>query len=137
MRHANDSAQSEPFVLPEPRSIFSRAMLYPKLYVWYVLFASLDIMITWIVLHFGGAEVNPMAAVIIERYNLPGMVVYKFTLVLLVILICEAVGRARDRVGRRLAEWAVAITLIPVVVSLAQLVDRLYIHGAHWAWDIP
>ena len=122
------------FVLP--RAPWQRAALYPDLYVWYVLFAALDIMLTWIVLHFEGEEVNPVALGILQRYGLAGMVAYKFMLVTLVILICETVGHARDRVGRKLAEWAVAITAIPVIIALTQLFQRMIIDGAAWDWEI-
>ncbi|MBN2448274.1 MAG: hypothetical protein JXO22_16225 [Phycisphaerae bacterium] len=111
-------------------SFLRDAVLYPQIYLWYVLFASLDIMVTWVVLHFGGAEVNPAGQWVIARYNLAGLVVYKFALVMFVILICEIVGRRRERMGHRLAEWAVAITAIPVVIGLTQLLRSVFIHHA-------
>ena len=98
------------------------AALYPNVYVWYVFFASLDIMLTWVVLHAGGDELNFLADRIIERWGLPGLVTFKFTLVMLVVGICEIVGRRHPARGRKLAEWAVAITVIPVAIALLQLV---------------
>jgi hypothetical protein len=104
-----------------PWAPWRRPVLYPNVYVWYVLLSALDIMLTWTILHLDGVELNLLADWVIHHGGLPGMVAYKFVLVLLVVAICEVVGRRRDRVGRRLSEWAVAITAVPVGVAFAQL----------------
>lgn len=75
-----------------------------------------------------GEEVNPIAAWVIQRGGLPGKVLYKFALVLMIVSICEYVGRRRYALGKRIAEWAVALTAIPVAVALFQMaVDT-------WQW---
>lgn len=107
----------------------SRAMLgwlhlpmrYPKLYAWFVFVASLDIMLTRIVLFFEGTEDNPIAEAIISRRGLVGIVVFKFSLVVFLILMCEVIGRRRDQAGRRLARWCVVVTALPVVAAFSQL----------------
>jgi len=96
-------------------------MRYQNSYVWLLLAASLDIMLTWIVLYFGGEEVNWLADRVIQTHGLRGIVGYKFVLVVFVILMCEFVGRLRDQTGRRLAFWAVVINFFPVVWTLTQL----------------
>jgi hypothetical protein len=100
-------------------------MLYPNVYVWYVFLASLDIMMTWIVLHLDGFELNPLADWVIQRGGLPATAAYKFALVLVVVLVCEVVGRHSNDMGRRLAEWAVAVTAIPVALAFVQLARDL------------
>lgn len=105
----------------EPRG---RHVLFPTPYVWCVFFASLDIMVTWIVLHMGGREANGLAAWLIHRFGLWGIVVFKFVIIMLVIAVCEYVGRGRPAMGKRLAEWAVALNIVPVAVGLVQLVYR-------------
>lgn len=102
--------------------------LYPNCYVWYVFLASLDVMMTWIILSppFLGREVNWLANWIIQRGGMHAMIPYKFALVFVVITICEIVGRADRNRGRRLAEWSVAITSIPVIVAFAQLLVDTY-----------
>jgi hypothetical protein len=40
---------------------------------------------------------------------------------ILVISICEHVGRVRLATAKRVAEWAIAISAIPSVLSLTQL----------------
>lgn len=116
--HAAIADPLEPPRLPLLRT----AVLYPNRYVWYVFFASLDIMCTWIILHLEGSEVNWIARLVIETGGLTGTVAYKFGLVLIVVCICEIVGRFNRQKGRRLAEWSVAITIIPVAVAIVQLV---------------
>jgi len=102
----------------------SRAMRYPAPYTWLVFLASMDIMLTWIVLHGGGNEVNSLAAWVIRIAGLPGMVIYKFALVLVIIGVCEVIARRKEPTARKLAEWAVAITAVPVVITLVLLMAK-------------
>ncbi len=96
-------------------------MLYPDHYVWFVFLSALDLMLTWVILHNAGVEVNPVACLILDAQGLPGLAAFKFALVMFVIVMCEWVGRSDRRRGRKLSEWAVAITAIPVTVAFVQL----------------
>ena len=58
----------------------------------------------------------------IGRHGLFGLIGFKFCLVVLVVIMAEVIGRRKDRAGRRLAEWAIALTSIPVATSLYQLI---------------
>jgi hypothetical protein len=91
--------------------------LFPAQYTWFVCLSTLDLLCTWRILHAAGQEENALADWIIEHYELPGLVVFKFLLVAGVILICEIVGRRRRELGARLARWAVVLTAFPVVVG--------------------
>lgn len=95
--------------------------LYPNPYVWFVLASALDVFLTFLVLQLGGREVNKVAAWILDHFGLAGMTVFKFALVTFVILLCQIIGRRNRAAGRRLAEWAVALTFIPVTFTLALL----------------
>jgi hypothetical protein len=110
--------------------IGSRPALYEDRYAWFVLVSALDLMLTWIVLHAGGREVNAMAAAILDRYDLPGLVVYKFGLVAIVIILCEIIGRLNIRAGQRLASSAIAITCIPLLVAVLMLSRTLLLAPA-------
>ena len=68
-------------------------MRYQDGYVWFLLFASLDIILTWYILRKGGTEVNPLAKLVIERWDLAGAIAFKFSIVLFVVVTCEIVGR--------------------------------------------
>lgn len=147
--------------MPDPKAQTSDGLagggpraLYPNAYAWFVLLSSLDVLLTYLILHplfsspqvygagagavntpeqsiryiEGGQEVNALADWVIREHDVPGMVIYKFSLVALIIVVCEVVGRRRGGTGRRLAEWSVAITSIPVVVALIQLGADVH----HW-----
>ena len=108
--------------LPRAGLLSLPAMLHQNAYAWFVLVSAVDIMLTWIILVFlGGQEVNPVAAAVIAHGGLTSLVVFKFCLVLFVVVMCEWIGRRNVRVGVKLAEWSVAVSSIPVVVSLMQI----------------
>lgn len=96
-------------------------MLYPKSYKWFVLVSALDVVLTWFILLVGGSEVNVLADAVIASAGLKGILIYKFCLVLLVVVICEVVGRRRPRAGQKLALLAIAVTSVPVILSVLQL----------------
>lgn len=99
--------------------------LYPNHYSWYVLAGTLDILVTYIIVtYLGGGEANEMARRILENHGWPGMVALKYGTVLVVLLVCEVVGRQNERTGRRLAMAAVVLSALPVGLGLLQI----------WAW---
>ena len=97
-------------------------MLYRTAYKWFVLISAADIVLTWFILLLGGKEVNALADAVIAYAGLKGILTYKFCLVILVVIICEIVGRRRPRLGRNLARAAIVITAMPVVLSIVQLI---------------
>lgn len=99
--------------------------LFPNRYVWFVLFSAMDVLMTFLILSVGGREANAVANFILERYGLAGMTVFKFLLVTFVILLTEYVGRKSLAAGRRLTVYAIALTVMPVLVALFLLVSRL------------
>lgn len=89
-------------------------MLFQQAYVWALFFSSLDIMLTWLILSRAGTEANPVARAVIHMWGLPGAIAFKFALVMLVIVICEVVGRQRPATGWSLACMAALINAVPV-----------------------
>ena len=93
---------------------------YPEQYVWLILVGSLDIMLTSVILtHLGGREANPIAQWFIDRLDVWGLILLKFTTLIVVILICERIGAERHALGKRVAEWSIAISCFPVVFAIA------------------
>ncbi|XAL99948.1 DUF5658 family protein [Phycisphaeraceae bacterium D3-23] len=121
------SAEQEPEAMNASeavRGLFgSRPMLFPNAYTWLLLFSALDIMLTWVILTKGGREVNAIAEMVIQRFDLEGMIVYKFVLVLVFVLICELVGRLKLSSGRTLSVVGVGIASVPVIWSTWLLFD--------------
>lgn len=99
----------------------SRAVLYPDAYGWTIFAASMDVMMTWVVLSVGGTEVNAIADRAQRHAGLPGLLVLKFSVIALVLLICEFVGSRRPPIGRSIAHLAVGLNALPVVAAFAQL----------------
>ena len=98
-----------------------KPVLYPTAYLWLVLVSAMDIMLTWVILHLGGVEINPVAARVIEHFDLWGAVSFKFFLVIVFLLTCEFVGRRRPQIGRAMAYVAVCIAALPVAVAVVLL----------------
>ena len=105
-----------------PRFLSIPHMRYQNVYVWLVLVSVLDALLTYLVLYvWEGHEVNPVAEAIIGQMGFGWTVVFKLTICVLVIVICEVVGRLSDRAGHRLALAAVIISVLPVLYTFALL----------------
>jgi len=97
-------------------------MRYQNAYVWLVFVSALDLFLTMLVLFWWtGREVNPIADAIIRHMGFGWTIVFKFALIVLVIVICEVVGRRNDRTGRMLAMVAIMISAFPVAYTFALL----------------
>lgn len=109
-----------------------RAALYPNLYAWFVLTSALDIMLTHKILsnfaEFGAREVNTIADWFIRTFGLWGAIGLKFLTVVIVLVICEAVGRRRWRAGRWLARVVLVISCVPIAAALGQLALFAILH---------
>lgn len=119
-----------PFSLP--RALRDRT-LYPDHYVWYVFAATLDIVVTYVIVWgLGGREVNRIASSLLERFDHWGLIGLKFASVILVVFICEAVGRKNVGWGRRLVVAAVVLSALPVGVGILQVLAWM-----HLGWFEP
>ncbi|GJQ29812.1 MAG: hypothetical protein HBSAPP03_16960 [Phycisphaerae bacterium] len=98
-------------------------VLYPTQYVWYIFASTLDILMTYaIIWKLGGREVNAVARHFIEHYGGHwGLIILKYLTVVLVVAICESVGRRNGLLGRRLAVAAIIISAFPVGYGIVQV----------------
>jgi hypothetical protein len=101
--------------------MLDKPILYPSVYRWVILAASLDVICTWIILMLGGVELNAIARRVIEAGGLPGMLALKFGVIASVVVICEYIGRRQNHAGRRLAVAALALNAFPAAVGASQL----------------
>ncbi len=99
-----------------------RPMRYGLTCLALIVLATLDIILTAIVLNDGGAEANPIANTVINNHGMWGMVLFKFALVTCFILLCEEVGRRQPHVGKRLAQVGIGISSIPIIWTLGLFV---------------
>lgn len=106
---------------------------YRDHYAWYALISAIDVMLTGLVIEeFAAAEVNRVAAWFFDSFGSLGLGVLKLMTVAVVVAVCERVARASPATARRLAEWAVAVSCIPVAVALAQIA----LIGVGWVPDV-
>lgn len=100
-----------------------QAMRYRVAYAMFVFLSLLDLSLTYFIL--GGRigwEVNPIAELVVRHYDLFGLIGFKLSLVVLIILLCETIGCRRDDLGRFVSRLAVGLTAVPVVLSSYQLI---------------
>ncbi|MBX3375887.1 MAG: hypothetical protein KF678_02650 [Phycisphaeraceae bacterium] len=114
-------------------------VLYPDRYAWYVLVSALDIMITVTVLvHLGMREANTFAQWSINQFGTWGLIGLKFLSVILVVLICEYIGRRDVTRGRRLTVVAIAVSVFPVTAALVQVAYLAVWGDVYWEqWPPP
>lgn len=97
-------------------------VLYPRIHPWYVVLATADVLLTWLILtSFDGLELNPIAAGVINTGGMSAAALFKFATVMFVLWASEYIGRRKLIVGRWIALYAVLANCVPVTVSVAQL----------------
>ena len=123
--------QLENSARPQP----SNSVLFPNAYTWLVLAASLDIIMTHLMLSLGAIEVNAVANHALQTAGLWGLIALKFTMIACVLWVCEYIGRRRFSTARSLIGAGVTLNFLPVVFSFAQLIVffddwvRVFLHG--------
>lgn len=98
---------------------------FPNLYLWLVFLSALDVMLTRVILYFGGTEVNPLANWIISQWGQMGMSLFKFAIVAFVIIICEYTSRMDFVMAYRLALAGCIITALPVIWSSGLIFEMI------------
>jgi hypothetical protein len=101
--------------------MLAKPVRFARIYPWYLLVAIADIVITWIILTQGGRELNIIAAWAWNGWGPVGLSVLKFTTVALVVIICELIAELSESAGRRLATWAVILSMTPIVFVALQI----------------
>lgn len=118
--NSGPSAARSPTARP---GFFHRAVMYPGRYAWYVLASTLDITVTVLLLtHLGFREANSFAQKSIDYFGTWGLIGLKFMSVIIVVAICEYVGRQKESLGRLVATIAIFASLFPVLFAVAQIV---------------
>ena len=99
----------------------NRSLAFGRLYFWYILFATLDLLTTVIILNLGGREANAVANFVLQSTGTAGLLVLKYASVMLVVCICEFIALRKPGLGRLVAQVAIALSVLPVAVGWAQL----------------
>lgn len=98
-----------------------RHVRYPNHYTWLVLVATLDVLMTFVILTLGGWEQNWIAATVIARFGLAGLVVFKLLMTSVAIVIAEEIGKRDEWKGRKFSEYAIVISAFPVIFAFTLL----------------
>lgn len=87
---------------------------------WLILLSIMDIFLTWSLLSKGPqfVESNPLAAWVFRRYNIAGMVAYKFLLIGAVVVIAELVERVKPGRGRFVLRVGIVAAAAVVIYSV-------------------
>lgn len=107
----------------EPAGLMSVKPLYPNQYVWFVFLSTMDVLMTFVVLWFGGSEANTLANWVLQKWGFAGMTIFKFVLVTFVISLCEVVGRRDPGAGRLLIRAGLVLTCVPVALAFLLLIQ--------------
>ncbi len=94
---------------------------------WLLVLSAADIFLTHALLRQGQRfyESNPLADWFFQRYNIAGLVAYKFLIISVVIIICEFVERRRPGLGRLVLQIGIVAAGGVVVYSLYLVVTRV------------
>ena len=94
-------------------------------YTWLAFIALCDFVCTSVVLHLGGAEVNPLAALVLDQSGLGGMFIYRVLVVLTVFILCEWLWLRRATYARFAVLTSLMVSIPPVVFAVVQLGNHL------------
>lgn len=129
-----DQPESKPSALSALAPVVYDPLRYGRAYSWLVLFSTLDVLMTGIILTgllsvhgVNGFEANPIARSVINQWGMLGASLFKFALVFLAITLCEYIGHLREPVGRRLSWLMVSIGVIPFLWSMLLLYSAMVI----------
>ena len=98
----------------------SRSVVLESEIAWLILLSILDVFLTWALLYRGPrfVESNPVAAWVFRRYNIAGLVAYKFLLICAVIVIAEMVERIKPGRGSFVLRIGILAAAAVVVYSI-------------------
>ncbi|MEM1108344.1 MAG: DUF5658 family protein [Planctomycetota bacterium] len=113
----------------QPGHPLGKTLRLPGAYLSYVGLSAMDALGTFLILALGGVEVNPVANAVLTHLGFPGMVLYKFIIVTLVILMCERIVREKPHAARRVMALAIGVTCIPVLVVIVETICYFNLPG--------
>lgn len=111
--------------MPDAKMSKVRGVRFPNLYLWLIFLSALDVVLTRVILYFGGTEVNPLADWIIDQWGQMGMSLFKFGIVAFVIIICEYTARMDMKMAFRLALIGCIISAMPVLWSTGLIIQMI------------
>ncbi|MBL0927710.1 MAG: hypothetical protein IBJ11_08670 [Phycisphaerales bacterium] len=116
-------ALDRPASLSVPAALRTPVM-YPRAFAAYIGLSAADVLLTSACFNHGAYEANVVAGLFLRWGGEEGMAMFKFSTVMLVLLICQLVGRERTDVGRGVVHCACFVSALPVTLALFILAGR-------------
>ena len=88
---------------------------------WLVIASVLDFMLTFVILGLGGLEVNPTALAVIQSGGFQLLIIYKFSLLCIIITICEGLRKRDEAKSQMLVRLALMVWFIPPAFASLQI----------------
>lgn len=104
---AESATASSPSFFAIPRLVF------PRWYAWFFVAGGLDVLFTYAVLLQGGSEANPIANIILHWGGFDAMVLFKASMMVLNIMVCQYVYEHRASLAKRLVVAYTFIAFVP------------------------
>jgi len=114
--YADSAAGSSSTFFAIPRLVF------PRWYAWFFVAGGLDVLFTYaVLLQQGGSEANPIANIILHWGGFGAMVLFKASMMILNIMVCQYVYEHRAALAKRLAVAYTFIAFVPPLWGAALL----------------
>jgi hypothetical protein len=108
---------------------FKRDVVLAQEYLAFTLLNLFDLFLSGYIFKYGGIEANGLAAWIYDRYHSIGFAIFKFLLVLVVILACEGISIRSVRKARLVVTFGCLIYVLLVLYESTQIF--VHITGPH------
>ena len=106
--------------------MFRQNVKYAQEYLAFVLLNLFDLFLTGYIFRFQGMEANGAAQAVIERWGYVGFVVYKFALVTIVVLACEAVAKKNPNLAKGIIYFGCLVYTCVVLYEIALITHVLH-----------
>jgi hypothetical protein len=108
---------------------FKRDVVLAQEYLAFTLLNLFDLFLSGYIFKYGGIEANGLAAWIYGRFGGLGFAVYKFLLVLILVLACEGIAVRSVRKARLVVTFGCLVYLLLVLYESTQIF--VHITGPH------
>ncbi|MEO7714872.1 MAG: DUF5658 family protein [Capsulimonas sp.] len=105
---------------------FKKDVLLAQEYLGFLLLNMFDLFLTGLIFRLHGDEANGIAVFIMEHYGLAGFAIYKFLLVLVVVLACEGISLSSIRKSRIIITAGCLVYLLVVFWECFLITTHLY-----------
>jgi hypothetical protein len=106
--------------------LFRQNVKYAQEYLGFVLLNLFDLFLTGYIFRFDGMEKNGAAQAVIDKFGYLGFVVYKFALVTIVVLVCEAIAAKNERLAKGIILFGCCVYTAVVLYEIALIAHVLH-----------